>query len=383
SVQEGRYENGVGATTLVNPDMVGEFRVILTPVDAELVRGNGQVQIITRSGTNEFHGSGVLNVRNSALNSNTWQNNKQIVRGVWTPGQPAWINRNEYTGSLGGPIIKNKTFFFALWSQQFERQRNTMRPAVLTDCARNGIFRYWEGWANGNINTATSTAGANPTIQSVDSFGNPLRPATNPNGTPYTGQLRYFSVFGAVTNTPVMPDCSDAQISSTPFDSNRTQQDPAGITQRYLTVMPHANIYDVGDGLNTAGSQWVRRGHNSGEFGLANGTVNDTDRKQINLKVDHNFNPSNKVAVNYSYEWIDADSISGGAASAWPGYYPAQVIRRPRVFTVNFTSTVLGNKLNEARFGYRANKHVIWAPWEVTDSSKTEVPQSLLLQGGQ
>ncbi|MBI2150734.1 MAG: carboxypeptidase regulatory-like domain-containing protein, partial [Acidobacteria bacterium] len=44
SVQNGRYANGVGATTLVHPDMVGEFRVILTPVDAEMGRGNGQVQ---------------------------------------------------------------------------------------------------------------------------------------------------------------------------------------------------------------------------------------------------------------------------------------------------------------------------------------------------
>src|SRR5215831_1711055 len=92
SVQEGRYANGVGATTLVNPDMVGEFRVILTPVDAELGRGNGQVQIITRSGTNEFRGSGVLNIRNSALNANTWSNNKQVVRGLWTPGRPRWQN---------------------------------------------------------------------------------------------------------------------------------------------------------------------------------------------------------------------------------------------------------------------------------------------------
>jgi len=53
SVQR-RYANGVGATTQVHPDMVGEFRVILTPVDAELGRGNGQVQILTRSGTNQF-----------------------------------------------------------------------------------------------------------------------------------------------------------------------------------------------------------------------------------------------------------------------------------------------------------------------------------------
>src|SRR5207249_2919900 len=118
SVQDGRYANGVGATTLVNPDMVGEFRVILTPVDAELGRGNGQVQILTRSGTNEFRGSAVWNVRNSAFDANTWSNNKQVVRGLWTPGRPTWVNRNEYTASLGGPIVKNKTFFFALWSQQ-------------------------------------------------------------------------------------------------------------------------------------------------------------------------------------------------------------------------------------------------------------------------
>src|SRR5438552_5640072 len=149
SVQDGRYANGVGSTTQVHPDMVGEFRVILSPVDAELGRGNGQVQILTRSGTNQFHGSGLWTVRNSALDANTWANNKQVVNGVWTPGQSTWINRNQVTGSLGGPIVKNKTFFFALFDKQFERERLTVRPTVLTDCARNGIFRYWEGWGNG------------------------------------------------------------------------------------------------------------------------------------------------------------------------------------------------------------------------------------------
>ena len=52
---------------------------------------------------------------------------------------------------------------------------------MLTDCARNGIFRYWEGWGNGNTLTPTNTAAAAPAIPSVDSFGNPVRPATNPN----------------------------------------------------------------------------------------------------------------------------------------------------------------------------------------------------------
>ena len=166
SVQDGRYAIGIGSTTLVNPDMVGEFRVILAPVDAETGRGNGQVQIVTRSGTNQFRGSGVWNIKNSALNANTWANNKQIVQGVWKPAKSNWQNENEYSVSLGGPIKKNKTFFFLLWDQQFENDRTQMRPIVLTDCARNGVFRYWDGYQNGNINTVTSGIGtANPVIQ--------------------------------------------------------------------------------------------------------------------------------------------------------------------------------------------------------------------------
>src|SRR4030095_13914924 len=54
------------------PDLVGEIRLVLTPVDAELGRGNSQIQIQTRSGTNQYTGAAVWNVQNSALNANTW-----------------------------------------------------------------------------------------------------------------------------------------------------------------------------------------------------------------------------------------------------------------------------------------------------------------------
>ena len=52
NVSDSRYQNGVFSTTVINPEMVGEMRVILTPVDAEMGRGNGQIQIATKSGTN-------------------------------------------------------------------------------------------------------------------------------------------------------------------------------------------------------------------------------------------------------------------------------------------------------------------------------------------
>src|SRR5215831_6104507 len=98
SVQENRYNLGVTSTTVINPDLVGEMRLILAPVDAETGRGNGQVQILTRSGTNRYTGSAVWAVRNSALDANTWANNRNGIK-------PDWLNRHQATVSYGGPII--------------------------------------------------------------------------------------------------------------------------------------------------------------------------------------------------------------------------------------------------------------------------------------
>src|SRR5436190_6307322 len=142
--------NVLSSTTLV-PDLIGEIRLIVSPVDAELGRGNAQVQISTRSGTNGYTGAASWNVRNSALDANTWLNNHTIVNGVATP--LTWRNNNEYTVSYGGPISipglyngKNKTFFYTLWDQNISNTRETVSANVLSDTARMGIYRYFTGY---------------------------------------------------------------------------------------------------------------------------------------------------------------------------------------------------------------------------------------------
>src|SRR5262249_48055838 len=154
-------------------------------------------------GTNKFRGAVVWNVQNSALDPNTWANNRVQPK----PATRDWNNVNQYTGSLGGPIIKNKTFFFALWDGMQPAGRSLNNPTVFTPCARNGIFRYYDNWSNGNAFQVTSS-GATPRIAVVDQLGNPVPPKTNPNGTPANGILRYASVFGPLLNTPTRPDCS-------------------------------------------------------------------------------------------------------------------------------------------------------------------------------
>ena len=194
---------GIQTATMMSPDLIGEIRLILAPVDAEMGRGNGQMIVQTRSGTNQYRGSAVWSVRNSALDANTWSNNKQIdpKTGNWSAIPLDWNNRHQYTVSMGGPIIKNKTFFFGLWDGLLNNKRTIQNVTTLTPCARNGIFRYFDNWNNGNAIQPTSL-GATPTIQVIDSGGNPVRPATNPDGSAFAGTLRYASVFGPLQNTP-------------------------------------------------------------------------------------------------------------------------------------------------------------------------------------
>jgi hypothetical protein len=339
----GRWPAGFQPATIMNPDMVGEVRMITSPVDAELGRGNSQVQVQTRSGTNRFKGALVYNLRNSAIEPNSWSNNRQGII-------PNWTNLNEYTGSVGGPIVRNKTFFFVLWDGLLPATRSNTNATVLTPCAQNGIFRYFDGWQNGNVLTVKNTVGT-PTIATVDSAGNPLQPATNPNGSPFTGSLHYASVFGALpAGLPAAnADCSNIAAlvqPGTPWDPNRTRVDPSGYVTKVLGVMPKVNNYQVGDGLNTAGFQWTEAAHganNRFSFGAAD------VRKQANVKVDHNFNSSNKINAGWTFEHDHADYAQG----VWPTQFPGFAHHQPQVLTANFTSTLSPTLLNEVRFGMR------------------------------
>ena len=364
SINSQRWPNGLDSPTRMNPDLVGEVKLILAPVDAEMGRGNGQVQIQTRSGTNRFTGAAAWNVQNSALDANTWNNNRNQTPnnlGVVRATQPAWRNYHDYTVSFGGPIKKNKTFFYALWDQQIILTRNVANPTVLTDCARLGIFRYYDNINNGN-SRQLPVPGATPTQATVNTDGSPK----SPDGSP----LRFLSVFGPLAVNPTKNDCSDAQISTSTliptgatssWDTNRKQLDKAGVMTRMLGIMPRANSFDnpgnlvngfgafgptfSPDGLNTATHQWLRKAKGADNlFGVGS----DNNRRQINVKLDQNFSSNHKLNGSYSYE---IDTSDDAALPAWPTGYPGVDIRKPQVLSVGFTSTLSSSLVNEARFG--------------------------------
>ena len=338
----GRWPAGFQGATVVNPDLVGEIRMVIAPVDAEIGGGNAQVQIQTRSGTSRFRGAAVWNIRNSAFDGNTWANNRVQP----TPPARSWTNINEYSISMGGPVIRNKTFFFALWDGLIPLSRTEVNATVLTPCAARGIFRYFDGWSNGNAQQIDVT-GATPRTAVVDFLGNPKTPAKNPDGSTFTGQLRYASVFGRLASDPTKADCSDAVVTGAPWDSNRKSMDPTGYVAKVLGVMPVANNYEIGEGLNTAGHRWVRRTEGTqNRFGFG-----FTDaRKQLNLKLDHNISPKHKLNGTWTYERVRADY----GQTPWDTARFDGVARRvPQVLGINYTATLSPRLVNEARWGMR------------------------------
>ena len=329
SVQDGRYNLGINTATRVNPDLVGEIRLIVAPVDAETGRGSGQVQILTKSGTNKYAGSAMWNVQNTALNANTWNNNR-------TGANLDWINQQQFSGNYSGPIIRNKTFFFVLYDGQRMNSRVNVEAPVLTAEARKGNFRYYPNVINGNADTNTNCAGANPTAPVVDVLGNPKAPSCNP-----TAVLQSFSVFG--------------------LDPNRLVPDRSGYLARVLEKMPLPNQFTSGDGLNTAVFRWVRGGDSI--IGGQQGLESDVNRDQINIKVDQNFNSNHKANVNWTYE----TRRSTTSPSDWPGGYRASTSRKPQVVTGSLISTLSPTVLNEFRFGWRRTKSVTYYPYDDPD----------------
>src|SRR5437773_2985264 len=118
-----------------NPDTIEEFRILTSTYNAEYGRnGGGIVSVVTKSGTNEFHGTAYDYVRNDALNANSFFNN--------AGGLPKDIlKRNQYGGTLGGPVLKDRLFFFSGWqSQRQSKLQVTSRTRVFTPAELNGDF---------------------------------------------------------------------------------------------------------------------------------------------------------------------------------------------------------------------------------------------------
>src|SRR5271170_4816516 len=114
-----------------SPDSIQEFRVLTNTFDAEYGRNSGSViNVVTKSGTNELHGSVYEFFRNKVLNANDYC----MTGAEGVPCDKPQFNQNQFGGTFGGPIVKGRTFFFTSYEGRRIRQ-GISSPAVTVPTA--------------------------------------------------------------------------------------------------------------------------------------------------------------------------------------------------------------------------------------------------------
>jgi len=127
-------ESGFNAALPIPLDSVQEFRVTVTGQNANQGRSSGgQVTLVTKSGTNAFRGSGYEYHRNNATSANNWFSNRAGI-----PVEK--LIRNQYGASLGGPIARNRLFFFGNFEQRKDDSARNVLRRVASDTLRQGVI---------------------------------------------------------------------------------------------------------------------------------------------------------------------------------------------------------------------------------------------------
>ncbi len=123
-------------------DSLEEFRVTTSNANADAGRSSGaQVSMVTKSGTNQWHGSAYEYNRTRFGVANDWFNKQaQLSSGV--PNKPGQLIRNTFGASLGGPIWPDRLFFFAIYEGQRSREAVQQNQAVPTASLRSGTVNY-------------------------------------------------------------------------------------------------------------------------------------------------------------------------------------------------------------------------------------------------
>lgn len=264
-------------TAIVNPlytpsvDAVQEFKVQQSNFSAEIgFSGGTVVNLVTRSGTNQFHGSAYDFLRNDKLNANNFFNNEAGVK-------IAPVRWNNFGGTVGGPIKKDRTFFFFDYEGTRSSVAHTNNAGVPSAKERTGDFGELCGYQGGTF----------------DANGM----CSNPNGQiwdPYTG------VFNSSEGGP------DRQ-NFIPFNNLTTYMSPGNptIASRHPIPAAPGNIIDP---VALKMMQWYPMPNlnvGSSAYNYLNNWIGAGSDKNINdqydIKIDHRFTDATSLSAKYSH----------------------------------------------------------------------------------
>jgi hypothetical protein len=335
--------NGGTTQMAYNPpvEAIEEFKVQQTNFSAEYgFTGASVINMVTRSGTNSFHGSAYDFLRNAITDANDWFAN---LFGSPRPKQ----QRNEYGGTFGGPIFKNKTFFFFDFEGTRSISASTASAGVPSALERTGDFGELCTTQNGGVFGTGKDPNTGKSYNNVCTDGNGGLLAAGQLWDPYSGA--YDPTQGlAIRSTPIPNNNISTYIS--PGNQNLPPNleptpgvagnliDP--VAQKMINMFPSAN--NVGNGpFDNWGSS---------------GPIHSTDAK-MEIKIDQRFNAQNLLSAKYAQDWDNHFSVWScfnnfvDPCSAGPNASTAHT------FAINETHTFNSSTLLNTTFGFTRNAY--------------------------
>ena len=302
-------ESGHSFTSVlpVTLDSVQEFRVTTSNYNADQGSSSGaQVSLVTKSGTNDFHGSAYEYLRNTYTSANDYFvkaaqiqdcNANGIALSEKQCNTPPKLIRNIFGGSVGGPIKKDRLFIFANYEGTRRVEASSVTDVVPSQTMKDGILQY---------QCASSSACPGSSVQGLSGASYTIQPgyyALTP------GQIAGMDPSHIGVNTPVL---------------------------QYLNTWPTANTSSVGDGVNYVGYNF-------------SGPISDSKNEYI-AKMDYNITRDGRHRVSI----MGALRNENNAGTPFlPGEGPSQsIVNYNKGLVVNYNAVLTPSLINNFRYGF-------------------------------
>jgi hypothetical protein len=400
------------------PDAIREFNIAKTNYDAEFGgKSGGVINVITQAGTNNFHGSLYEFLRNSVFDARNF---------FAAPNQPTPFRENQFGGSLGGPVAKNKTFFFLNYDGQRIRNSVEQQFSVPTAAERGGVFTAaivnpasGAPFPNNTINMPLNPAA----LAMLAMIPQPNLPGTANNLLAVDKQTNDNNQYnGRIDHEFSSKDTAWARASGLsanefdPFGSSVLNEALlAGFGRKLTTHSANASVGEIHvfsasvqnefrfGFLRVSGGQGDPNAGNpfASQYGLQGTTTNPGDTGYPQVSLSNTFTTIGSASgfssrLDRDFEIYDNVSIQRGAhAIKFGGYFfhlsfnPSYPNDARGVYT--YSGAYTGNALADFLLGYPSqaqvgigqgaeNAHTSWAHLYVEDGWK--VTQSLKLDAG-
>ena len=329
------YANGGPGSVLggnLGVDAIQEFSVLTSNYSAEYGKtAGGVVNAITRSGTNQFHGSAYEFIRNSAVDA----------RNFFDGPTPPPFKRNQFGASAGGPIRKDKTFIFGDYESIRQSLGTTLPTRVLSTDARNGLLNFE------NINDDPAQP---PTFPGgcvgngvTHTFGSKLYSQC---GLTIDSNVNKFLALEPMPNGPVVGDGNTAQYNFAPVQV---------VNENFFTIRADQNISDKDKLFGTYSFDNAPATRPDAFFG--NVLLAQRDRRQIAaVEETHTFSANfvNSVRLGYNRSHTQAaggiKAINPAAADPTLSWAPGFTFA-PRVISIPGLSQI-GPGVSDPQFVY-------------------------------